>query len=238
MNFDYVAESLMEELCKNPTCPLKVGEMEYDTLILDNCENLRPYTIKALKAFAEAGGKLIISGRAPYMSLARLSDEASALCEHAQLIPHTKSAVLRAVAPSRDVVIRHNSGELTEDMLYTRRTEGDVDWLFICNAYLPELLHVPAKKNIEITVNGLYKASLYNTENGEVEKISWSAKGGKTKIKASLYDFDSLLIKLELLNSEAEELLPDVKVIRSDIRIESQRVSSPWRAKPPRRRIL
>ena len=219
VNFDYIAESLMEELCKNPTCPLKVGEMEYDTLILDNCENLRPYTVKALKAFAAAGGKLIISGRAPYMSLARLSDEASSLCEQAQLIPHTKSAILRAVAPSRDVVIRHESGELTEHLIYTRRTEGNVDWLFVCNAFAPELLHIPAKKCIEITVNGLYKASLYNTESGEVEDISWSAANGKTVIRADMFDFDSLLIRLDKLDSEGSALISEKKTIRSDIAI-------------------
>lgn len=222
VNFDYVAESLMEELCKNPTCPLKVGEMEYDTVVLDNCENLRPYTIKALKDFAAAGGKLIISGRTPYMSLAKLSDEAKALCDCAEVISHTRSALLRAIAPSRDVVIKHEGGELTEDLLYTRRTEGDVDWLFVCNAYKPELLHIPAKKNIEIIVNGLYRASLYNTENGEIEKISWSARGGKTKIKASLFDFDSLLIKLEKLATEDEALLPEMKIMRSDIYVPSQ----------------
>ena len=219
VNFDYIAESLMEELCKNPTCPLRVGEMEYDTVILDNCENLRPYTISALMAFAKAGGKLIISGRAPYMSLAKLSDEASSLTSYAKVIPHTRSSILKAVESSRDVVIRHRGGALTEDLLYTRRTEGNVDWLFICNAYKPELLHVPNKKMIEITVKGHYRASLYDTVSGKVEKISYVAKGGKTKIYSDIFDFDSLLIKLEKIDAEEDEMLPELKIVRSDINI-------------------
>ncbi len=219
VNFDYIAESLMEELCKNPTCPLRVGEMEYDTIILDNCENLRPYTIFALKEFAKAGGKLIISGRLPYMSLAKLSDESSALTSYAKVIPHTRSSILKAVESSRNVVIKHRGGALTEDLLYTRRTEGDVDWLFICNAYKPELLHIPNKKNIEITVNGHYRASLYDTVSGKVEKISYVAKRGKTKIYSDIFDFDSLLIKLEKINVEEDGMLPEVKIIRSDINI-------------------
>lgn len=185
VNFDYVAESLLEVLCENPTCPLKVGEMEYDTLILDNCENLRPSTVKAIEAFAAAGGKLIISGRTPYMSLAKLSDEAKAICRLATVVPHTKSAILKAVESSRNVIIRHNGGGLTEDILYTRRTEGDVDWLFVCNAFKPELAHVPNQKNIEITVNGLYRATLYDTVSGDKKQISYVAKNGKTKIYSS-----------------------------------------------------
>ena len=219
VNFDYIAESLMEELCKNPTCPLKVGEMEYDTVILDNCENLRPYTIKALKAFAKAGGKLIISGRAPYMSEAKLSDEASALLSDALVIPHTKSAVLKSVDDSRNVVIKHRGGALTDDVLYTRRTEGDLDWLFICNAYKPELAHIPNKKQLEITVNGTYRASLYDTITGRVEKISYSAKNGKTKIYSDLYDFDSLLIRLDKIDKEEDDILPEQNIVRKEIRV-------------------
>ena len=230
VNFDYIAESLLEELCKNPTCPLKVGEMEYDTIVLDNCENLRPYTIKALKAFAKSGGKLIISGRVPYMSLAKISDEASSLSDYAEVIPHTRSAVLKSLAESRNVVIKHKGGALTDDILYTRRTEGDVDWLFLCNAFKPELAHVPNKKNIEITVNGLYKASLYDTIDGNVKAISYSATNGKTKIYSEMYDFDSLLIKLEKIDFEEVSLLPAVKILRSDVFIPSSvsyRLSEP-----------
>lgn len=230
VNFDYIAESLLEELCKNPTCPLKVGEMEYDTVVLDNCENLRPYTIAALKAFAKSGGKLIISGRVPYMSLAELSNEAATLADYAEVIPHTRSALLKSLSPSRDVVIRHAGGALTDDVLYTRRTEGDVDWLFLCNAFKPELAHVPNKKNIEITVNGLYRASLYDTVDGNIKPISYCAVGGKTKITSDMYDFDSLLIKLEKIDAEEQSQIPEVKIVRSDIFIPttvSYRLSEP-----------
>ena len=208
LNFDYVAESLLEELCKNPTCPLKVGEMEYDTIILDNCENLRPYTIKALELFARAGGKLIISGRVPYMSEAKLSDKAAALVELATVIPHTKSAILGTIASERDVTIRYSNGSLTSCHLYTRRNDGDHDWLFICNAYKPELAHIPKMQNLEITVKGLYRATLYDTISGKVEKIQFCAKGGNTKISSVLFDYDSLLIRLDKIDAE-EEYIPE-----------------------------
>ncbi|MBQ9071165.1 MAG: hypothetical protein IJY23_07465 [Clostridia bacterium] len=221
INFDYIAESLLEELSKNPTYPLKVGEMEYDTILLDNCENLRPYTIEALKKFAKDGGKIIISGRKPYMSEAKLSAEAESLAELAIVIPHTKCDIYKALENERDVTIRNLGGALTTGLLYTRRREESNDWLFICNAYKPELLHVPSKKTIEIKVNGLWRATLYDTVSGEKEKITYKAKGSSTKIVASIFDFDSLLIKLEKLEGEEEFILPEEKFVRYDLRVPS-----------------
>lgn len=220
LNFDYIAESLLDSLCKNPTCPLKVGEMEYDTVILDNCENLRPYTIKALSEFAKAGGKLIISGITPKRSLAKPSADAEALVSQAStVIPHTKSALLGAVASERDVTVRYAGGPLTESYLYTRRTEGDTDWLFICNAYKPELAHIPAKANLEIKVSGLYRARLYNTLTGEVEDITYTAKGGNTKIRLSMFDYDSALIRLDKIDAEEKNTVSEAKLIKTPIKV-------------------
>ncbi len=222
VNFDYIAESLLESLCKNPSCPLKVGEMEYDTIVLDNCETLRPYTIEALKKFALAGGKLIISGRAPHMSLALPSSNASELVSLASnVIPHTKSALLDTLSSERDVTIRYANGPMTDRYLYTRRTEGDTDWLFVCNAYKPELAHIPAKFSVEIKVKGLYKATLYNTLSGETEEISYRAKGGNTKISADMFDHDSLLIRLDKLDAEEENIIPSFKLSKKSVKAPS-----------------
>ena len=222
VNFDYIAESLLEELCKNPTCPFKVGQMEYDTIILDNCTNLRPYTINALKSFAKAGGKLIISGLKPKMSLAKLSDEAEELVNIASaVIGHSKHEILSAVSESRTVTIRHNGGALTDDLLYTQRREGNTDWLFVCNAFKPELLHNPSKKSIEIKVNGLFRPTLYNTEDGSISKIPFKTKNGATYVYADMFDFDSLLIRLDRIDADESYLPEQKKLEKTEIKIPS-----------------
>ena len=209
VNFDYVAESLLEELCKNPTCPLTVGEMKYDVIVLDNCENLRPYTVNALKKFAEDGGKLIISGRVPSMSLAKPSSEAEELVSLAKfVIPHTKYDLYSALESERDVTLKHRGGALTQNLLYTRKRDTDCDWLFVCQADKPELLHIPNKTELEITVSGLYSAELYDTVSAEKHPMTYTAKDGKTKILADIYDCDSLLIRLSPLTEEAAYTVP------------------------------
>ncbi len=219
VNFDYIAESILEELCKNPTCPLKVGEMEYDAVILDNCETLRPYTVEALKKFAIAGGKLIISGRAPHLCLAEESEEAAELLKLASVIPHSKTAILNAVAPYRDVIIRNSDEIPNNDYIYTRKTEGTFDWLFICRGYKSELANIPEKANLLITVNGLYRVTVYNTFTGKTEKITYTAKDGKTNILAHLYDLDSLLLRLDKIDAEEAYTVPKVKIEKTPIKV-------------------
>ncbi len=222
INFDYIAESLIPELCKNPTCPLTVGEMKYDVIILDNCENLRPSTINALEKFAKDGGTIIVSGRRPSMSLAKPSAEAekiTALAKH--VIPHAKCDLYKALESERDVIIRHASGALTSNVLYTRRRDGESEWLFLCNAYNPELLHIPSKSELEITVMGHYCAELYDTISGEKSQMTYTAKNGKTKIKAEIYDCDSLLIRLNPAEEGSSYTIPSCTVKRYDLRVPS-----------------
>ena len=192
--------------------------MEYTTVLLDNCINLRPNTINALKAFANAGGKIVISGRCPEMSLAKPSNDAKELVSFAKcVVGHSKTAILGALAEDRDVIIRNSDNALTKDVLYTRRTEGDTDWLFICNAFKPELLHVPNKKSLKITVKGLYRPTLYNTVNGKKESLSFEAKNGETVIYYDVFDFDSLLIRLDKCDEEISAIKPQRKIEKTEI---------------------
>ncbi|MBQ8381301.1 MAG: hypothetical protein IJY18_05340 [Clostridia bacterium] len=230
VDFDYIGESLLPELCKNPTSPLKVGEMEYDTIILDNCENLRPYTIECLEAFARSGGKVIVTGKAPAFSNAMPSERAKALSEMAHRIPRTKSDILEALSDSVELTVRYRGGAPTSELLSTRRKDGECDWIFVCNAYKPELAHIPTRRDIEISVKGLYRPQLYNTIAGSVEKIEFKAERGATKIYASIFDFDSLLLKLDKIDEEAFYTPEPFKLERKLVKtpyINSYRLSEP-----------
>jgi hypothetical protein len=158
---------------------------------------------------------LIISGNTPSRSLGKLSDEAKELVSLASVvIPHSRSALMSVIENERDVVVRNANGTPTEDILYTRRTEGNTDWLFVCHAYAPELAHIPSIRQYRITVKGLYKATLYDTVSGEILPIEYSAKNGVTDIFHSMSDYDSLLLRLDKIESEDSFKPEEIKTER------------------------
>lgn len=65
IDFDFISESLLPSLCPQGDAPLKVGEMAYDAIVVPACETLRSTTLARLKAFRQAGGRLIFLATRP-----------------------------------------------------------------------------------------------------------------------------------------------------------------------------
>lgn len=207
VDFDYIAESLLEDLCKEGAKPLKVGEMKYDTIIVADCITLRPYTIKILNEFKNAGGKLIFVGDKPYLSMGKPCEDAVKVSENAVCTDFKKTEILNAIGDDLDVTIKNASGGLTDNLLYQLRRDGNVKWLFLAQADMPELPHVSNRQDIEIKVKGMYVPTKYNPMDGTTEKIEYKIRGGNTYVYTSLYDLDSLLLNLEETDVESEYTL-------------------------------
>ena len=216
-NFDYISESLLPELCKNPSCPLKVGNMEYDTVLLDNCETLRDTTLAALIKFADNGGKVIISGRRPHMILGKENRATDTLVEKATVVAHSKYDIVSALEPSRRVSIRIKNGPPTEDVLHTHRQDGNTEWIFVCKAYRPELSHIPSARICELEAEGLFRAKIYDTLSGEILPVTYSAKNGRTVVSFKMFDDDSFLFSLEGIDCEESFTAPSAEWERSDM---------------------
>lgn len=197
-DFDYISESLLPELCTAGSAPLKVGEMAYDVIIVPECETLRSTTLERLKAFHDAGGKLIFMGSAPkYIDASDESvDKALELYNKATRISFSRGALLAELAEYRTVDIRNSNGSLTENLFYQMRTDGNNKWLFVCNATDPYNDFVSRKQDILIYVPGEYSIELYDTLSGDIRKYPYKHKNGKTVIAYSLYQHDSILLKL------------------------------------------
>lgn len=209
IDFDYLAESLLEDLCKEFTNPLIVGAMKYDTIIIADCMTLRPYTIKVLKAFKQKGGRLIFVGKTPYLSLGKPSKEATQLAEDAEKIPHSRASLYKALKNQHDVWIRKQDGSHAEHLMYQLREDRDDKWLFIVNAVKPELAHISEKQNLCITVGGIYKPVKYDTLTGNIQKVAYKNENNNTTtIYDSMYGHDSLLLKLEKCDTFDEAVLP------------------------------
>ncbi|MEG1886929.1 MAG: glycosyl hydrolase, partial [Oscillospiraceae bacterium] len=70
MDFDFICESILPELCTDIGNPLKVGVMSYDAIIVPPLKNIRKTTADILKTFASKGGKLIFLEKEPgYINL-------------------------------------------------------------------------------------------------------------------------------------------------------------------------
>ena len=51
IDFNFISESLFPELCEKGSNPLKVGQMEYDAIVVPACETLRSTTLERLEEF-------------------------------------------------------------------------------------------------------------------------------------------------------------------------------------------
>ena len=199
VDFDYLAESLLEDICPEGSAPLKAGKMTYDTIIVADCETLRPHTLKILEQFKAKGGRLIFAGNTPSMSLGEKSDRAKALSENTVVIPHSRYELLEVLRDCRDVKIHNSDGSPTENLMYAMRQDGEDRWMYIAHTRTPQLqmYHISAEQRITVAVKGAYTPFLYDTLSGDISPMDFECDGKKTKIRCTIYDFDSLLIKLE-----------------------------------------
>lgn len=197
IDFDFISESLLPDLCKEAGAPLKVGEMEYDVILVPGCETLRSTTLERLEAFVAAGGQLIFAGELPTLEDARVSDRGVKLAEKALFIPFNRGSILNVLENVRQVEIRNETGALTQNLLYQMRQEEEGCWLFIAHGTRPYNKDISRWQDLRIRINGIWKATVYNTLTGETEEIRQSVKGKNTEVYCRMYDYDSLLLWLE-----------------------------------------
>ncbi|HIT07652.1 MAG TPA: hypothetical protein IAB55_01020 [Candidatus Merdivicinus faecavium] len=204
LDFDFICESLLPDLCPQGGAPLKVGEMAYDAVIVPACETLRATTLERLEAFRAQGGRLIFLGDAPRLLDARESDLPAALCARAEQRPFTRSAVLEALEEFREVELRGADGSYLNHMLYQLRQDNGCRWLFLAQGKEPPLKDNARAEKVRVTLRGMYKITCYDTMTGEIYPMAAECGEGRTVLRRTFYNHDSLLLKLEPL---AEDVL-------------------------------
>ena len=211
IDFNFISESLFPSLCEKGCAPLKVGQMDYDAIIVPGCETLRSTTVERLKDFRANGGKLIFMGDAPALVDAIPSEEGKKLFAESDCIDFSRASLLTALEESRTLTIRYADGRLTDKYMYQLREDNDCRWLFICNSREPGNKHIDRGENLQIIVNGIYTPEIYNTENGSIAPVRAEYREGKTIIRCILFGYDSLLLKLTEGESscEAPQYVPE-----------------------------
>ncbi len=225
IDFNFISESLFPTLCEKGTSPLKVGEMEYDTIIVPACETLRSSTLERLEAFRENGGRLVFLGAAPELCDAAASERGKALYEKSEHIDYTRSALLTAMEKDRIVTLRDDEGRFTDDLIYQLRQDEACKWLFICHDREPFNKDIDCGEDIRITINGEYGVVIYDTENGSIKAADYKTHNGKTVISEHIYGYESRLYKLvdvDAASSKAEESKTETTEIRVPSQVEYQ----------------
>ncbi len=196
VDFNFISESLLPTLCDKGSAPLKVGKMEYDTIIVPGCETLRSSTLERLEEFKKQGGRLIFLGEAPKYCDASPSSRGKELFSISEKCDFTRSAVNTALEKEKIVNIRRADGKMTDNKIYQLREDTDCKWLFVCSSSEPYNKHLDGGQDLRITVKGEYAVTIYDTQSGEIYPADFSYRNANTVISQKFFGYDSYLYKL------------------------------------------
>ncbi len=197
MDFDFICEATLPLYCKEGGAPLQVGKMQYDVIVVPACETLRATTVERLEQFQRAGGRVIFMDSAPALVDALPSEKGAALAARGEVIPFDENALLQSLEDVREVELRNKrTGMLTDDLLYQLREDGDGRWLFVARGKQPKNYDLAETEKVLIKVRGAYVPTLYNTLTGKTAPMSAYREGAYTVIPVTLYQHDSVLIRL------------------------------------------
>lgn len=197
VDFDFICESLLPDLCKEGSYPLEVGHMRYETIVVPACETLRRTTLERLKDFKKKGGNLIFAGECPRFIDAVLSCDAAELYDQATQVDFNQISILDVLKKDHVIEIRNENGTLADNLLYSMREDGECKWLFIAQGIKTVHVDVTKSQRIMIRIFGEHTPFLYNTITGDITDIEYRVENGSTWIETEMYCHDSLLLKLD-----------------------------------------
>lgn len=197
IDFDFISESLLPDQCKKGGAPLKVGQMQYDTIIIPGCQTLRSTTVERLKAFVEAGGRIILMGDTPKYIDAQPNNHGFDFLKAAKHIQFEKYALLKELEPVREIEICRDNGQRADHLITQLRQDGETRWLFIANGTNPATKDISQPCPVKIFIKGQWIPKLYDTMTGEMSELGAVFTGKHTIIEYTLYSHDSLLLQLQ-----------------------------------------
>ncbi len=205
IDFDFISESLLPDLCKKGSNPLQVGKMEYDTVIVPPILTLRSSTLSRLEDFQRAGGELFFLGKEqPAYVDALPSDAALPLYEASRQLPFEKSAVLRALEHRKQIWIQELGKGPARDLLFHLKEDQTCKWLFLAQGRRDGYA---GAKCFAFSLPGSYSIEEYDTATGVHRPLAVTYAGDKTHFTRTMYHSDSLLLCLTPLHTPKQTVL-------------------------------
>lgn len=230
IDFDFISESMLPGQVgrKASKGKLAVGACDYDAVILPNLKTIRSTTLKILRAFSKAGGKIIIAGSAPCLVDAAIPITNLAI-ESSKNVLWSQQSILESLEGLRDIRIIPDKDDLNNEFLYQMREDGDDRFVFICNRDR----NYPVPTTVQI--KGHWDVIKMDTLTGEESKLQvWIGKNW-TIFPYNFEGCASLL--LHLSPSYAESLAPYTRQlllkdersssVAPEIKLESVELSEP-----------
>ncbi|MBO6158572.1 MAG: hypothetical protein J6P72_04815 [Firmicutes bacterium] len=187
----------------------RVGRMKYDVVLVPPVLTLRSSTVEKLATFRQAGGRILWQGECPKLvdgepfvaaadgsAADGAAADLQALYADSEKIGTDPESVLNALESIRFLEIRKADGQKEDQLIYQLRKDGGCFWLFVCQGKDPVSPDVDQARDLHFSLNGSFKAKLWNTENGQVEDFSVSIQDGKTVFSQEWHMHDSLLLQL------------------------------------------
>ena len=197
LDFDYICESLLQEMPEGNDGKFQVGEMAYDAVVVPGCVTLRRETLRRLSAFAAEGGKVVFLGEAPTHVDAVPSEEPQRLAEACTQIGFDRSLLLRELEPWRLVDLKDENGVRTNEYLSQLRKTEEGYLLFLANGRAIHGEDVPEARKLTVELPAEYKLTLLDTLTGKRSPLPAEYQGGRTVLQREFYGQDSLLLQLE-----------------------------------------
>lgn len=193
VDFDFVCESLLPSQCPAQTGDrFTVGEMAYDAVIVPAMRTIRATTLERLELFAGAGGSVIFAGEVPTLVDAQPSTRPTELARNCTTIDLTRSSLLSAVEPFREVSAHHADGTHADSLLHQIRDDGAGRHVFICNTDKKR-----ARKDVSLRFRGEWALTEMDTATGEQRPLVARYAGGSTFLTWDFPAHGSLLLTLE-----------------------------------------
>lgn len=218
IDFDFISESLMPSLYgEMDNATLKLGEMNYDAVIVPNLRTIRRSTLEILNKFRENGGKVIFVEKCPECVDAIVCDDAKELFEKSISVPTASVSLLDELKEERFVSIYKSNGKMTDNLIHTLREDNGEKYLFIAHAKKDTNSDIIQPQKIKIIINGTYTPVMLDTLSGDVKEMEYTTDNKQTVIYHTLYNSDSLLIKLSQTSTPCSFKRTEEKLQVTDI---------------------
>jgi hypothetical protein len=193
LDFDFIAESLLPDLCPNAnSVPLEVGHARYDVIIVPGLRTVRSSTLERLEAFVDLGGTVIFAGELPTLENAIPSERALRLSERCQSIPFARSRLLEVLKPWGELTVTLKDGRIADSILHQIRDDGAERFVFLCNTDIDR-----DRNNSSIRLQGHWQVSQLDTLTGEIRRLATSFEYQQTVLNWDFAAHGHLLLHLE-----------------------------------------
>ena len=193
LDFDYASEDMLPLLGSVDGQYLAVGKMKYKVVIVPKCKGMRNSTVKLLERFSKAGGTVIFADECPTVCDGEESDAVKRLYDSSVKANGNFEKLVAELDVVREVSISYEDGRTPLHYIHNLREDTDCRWLFVAHA---KHIEDSACDRLLITVKGEFTPEIYDTVSGNVKYADFAISNGKTVIKISLYNNDSLLLRL------------------------------------------